>query len=79
MLERFVKWFPFMVSIVLLVMVVATVLFLQAGLGVALAFNSIGALLIIGLMFARSRSNLAYRRIRIDQNRLRRRSERSLR
>lgn len=79
MFERFDKITLLMAGIVLPVMAAAPALFLQAGLGVALAFNSVGAVLILGLMYARSRSNLAYRRIRVDQDRLRQRRKRSLR
>jgi hypothetical protein len=78
MFERFDKR-TLLVAGMALLMAAATALFLQAGLELSLAFNSFAAMLILGLMYARSRSNLAYRRIKIDQNRLRQRSGRGLR
>lgn len=78
MLDRFGKWLPIVGGVVLLVMIATPVVLLQIGEEPAFVMNTLGALILLALMFAHSRMGVAYRRIKVDHSQLRPRFKRRL-
>jgi hypothetical protein len=78
MWDRFGKWLPVLMGVVLLVVIAASVVLIQIGEEPGPVINMISALIILGLMFARSRMGVAYRRIKVEHSQLRPRLKRRL-